>query len=84
MCVNFFTDRYHKNIEGLTSRSPYYELLQFDKQKIVTKVRTLITQVKRRIETAEKKKTGFQDARLNNPTKKGKGKKSKSIDNPKL
>ena len=68
-------------MSGITSKSPYLELFQYGEQKIVQKVCTLITQGKRRKMNEERKAKAYEEARLQKPENKAKGKKR---DNTKL
>ena len=64
-------------MNGISKNSPFTKLDKFDIETIVTKVRTLITQGKRKKATVAKKTQAYEEARMKNLSK-------KSADNPKL
>ena len=60
-------ERYYCQMKGLPKKSPYLVLEKYTSNRIVTKVRTLITQAKHRKTNAEKKEKSYSDARIDNP-----------------
>ena len=61
------TEKYYKQIKGLPKKSPFLALEKYPTDKIVTKVRTLITQEKQRKANAEKnQKKSSEKAHISN------------------
>ena len=72
-------------MSNLSSRSPFAELFQFEQAKIITKVRTVIQQERKKKVNAIKKKKAYDDAKLKMPPSKAQKKgKGRGKDNPKL
>ena len=65
---------YYAQTRDLPKKSKFVKLFKYDIEKIVTKVRTIITAEKRKKRSEEKREKGFKDARL----------EKASTDNPKL
>ena len=69
---------FDKNMKDIRAESPYAQLFKFKRNVIWTKVRTLITQDKRKKKSAERGEKRMEEARM-----KPKGKKG-NVSNPKL